>query len=230
MRFPLAAALALALSAPALAQTAPSAPAEPTASAAPGNAVGCERRQANLGGVGRASVVAFTGPILGDRVCATVANVSLDGVAARIAGAPPADALAVASLADGSGGTLALVGDTPAVAPASAAPADGATVAVGPFVIAPGGQIPSFGGDTQAEPRVVLAYAGARLLLIGTSPVALVDLARALRDQPDLFGADAVERAVVLASGSDASLALNAADGPFGTAPQAARYLVLTKR
>lgn len=229
MHVPFAALLALAL-------VPLPAPAAPAAEPAPSTA--CERRQANLGGVGRASVVAFTGPILGDRVCATIANASLDGVTARIADVAPADALAVAPLGNGAGASLSFSGDTPAVIPAGAAlPASDATApmgrasaAVGPFVIAPGGQIPNFGGDTQAEPRVVLAYAGQRLLLIGTSPVALVDLARALRDQPDLFGADAVERAVVLAHGSDAGLALNTADGPIGTMPQAARYLVLAKR
>ncbi len=226
-----AAVLSLALATPALAQTAP-----PAASAVPGAepapAASCERRQANLGGVGRASVVAFTGAIFGDRVCATVANVSLDGVAARITDTPAAEALAVAPLGNGTGATLVLAGDTPAVVPAGAAPpaADAAAAAVGPFVIAPGGQIPNFGGDTTAEPRAVLAYAGQRLLLIGTSAVTLVDLARALRDQPDLFGADAVERAVVLAGGARASVVLYAADGTLGTAAPAARYLILLKR
>ncbi len=76
----------------------------------------------------------------------------------------------------------------------------------------------------------MLAYAGQRLLVIGTSPVALVDLARALRDQPDLFGADAVERAVVLAGGTDASLLLRGADGTLGALAPTARYLVLIKR
>ncbi|MEA2665000.1 MAG: hypothetical protein QOI11_1944 [Candidatus Eremiobacteraeota bacterium] len=233
-----AAVLSLAFAAPAPAQTAPAAAVPPAGAGA------CERRQANLGGVGRASVVAFTGAIFGDRVCATVANLSLDGVTARISDTPPAAALAVAPLASGMGAMLVLSGDALSVVPAGAAlpssnvtaagnvppPAGGASAAVGPFVVAPGGQIPNFGGDTRAEPRIVLAYAGQRLLLIGTSPVTLVDLARALRDQPDLFGADAVERAVVLARGTEASLALNPAEGAFGTASQAARYLTLSKR
>lgn len=229
MRFVLAALIALAF-VPAPASAAPAV--EPALGAA------CERRQANLGGVGRASVVAFTGAIFGDRVCATVANVSLDGVTARIADMPAADALAVAPLGNGAGASLSFSGDTPSVIPNGAAlpassmtaPAGGAGAAVGPFIIAPGGQIPNFGGDTKAEPRVVLAYAGQRLLLIGTSPVTLVDLARALRDQPDLFGADAVERAVVLAAGPHATLLLNGADGVLGSAPQAARYLTFAKR
>jgi hypothetical protein len=240
-----AAVLSLAFAAPALAQSAPvPAPASAAPSAEPSPAGTCERRQANLGGIGRASVVAFTGAIFGDRVCATVANLSLDAVTARISDTPAADALAVAPLASGMGAMLVLSGDALSVVPAGAAPpssnvtatgnlpppAGGASAAVGPFVVAPGGQIPNFGGDTRAEPRIVLAYAGQRLLLIGTSPVTLVDLARALRDQPDLFGADAVERAVVLARGSEASLALNPAEGAFGTASQAARYLTLSKR
>ncbi len=57
---------------------------------------------------------------------------------------------------------------------------------------------------------------GSRLLVIGFSPVALGDLARVLRDQPDLFGADAIERAVVLAGGAAAGLTVNAADGQLG--------------
>ncbi len=221
--------LVLALAAPAGAQTVP-APA-PASSAAPAAASPCEPRQANLGGIGRAGVVGFTGAVFGDRVCATVANLALDAVAPQLAASPPADALVVAPLGNGAGATLLLAGGGLALVPAGAAPPGGdASAPVGPFVIAPGGLIPSFGGDTEALPRVVLAYAGTRLLLIGTSPVALADLARALRDQPDLFGADAVERAAVLASGASASLALRAGDGPLGTPGPAARYLVLAKR
>ncbi len=227
-----AAVLSLALAAPALAQTAPA----PAPSASPDGASACAPRQTGLGGIGRASVVAFTGAIFGDRVCATVANLSLDGVAPAVTDAPADDALAVAPLAGGAGATLALSGYTLAVVPADASaanatpPAANTTAPIGPFVIAPGGQIPNFGGDTKAEARVVLAYAGPRLLLIGTTAVTLVDLARALRDQPDLFGADAVERAVVLAGGARASLLLRTADGALGTQAVAARYLTLGKR
>ena len=85
-------------------------------------------------------------------------------------------------------------------------------------MVAPGGVIPSFGADTAEAPRVVLAFAGQRVLLIGTTPVALVDLAQELRSQPDLFGADAIERAVILASGPDAALSLRSDDGNFGAA------------
>jgi hypothetical protein len=229
MRFVATALAVLALATPALAQTAPAAPPPSTTPRAePAPAAACERRQANLGGIGRASVVAFTGAIFGDRVCATVANVSLDGVAARIGDMPATDALAVAPLGNGAGATLVLSGDTLALVPGTATSL--VSAAVGPFVIAPGGQMPNFGGDIQAMPRVVLAYAGQRMLLIGTSPVTLVDLARALRDQPDLFGADAVERAAVLAAGSRANLALTTADGTLGTLAPATRYLSLLKR
>lgn len=217
MRTAIAAALfALALCAPAGAQ-----------SPAP-----CEPKQALLGGIGRASVVAFTGAVFGDRVCATVATIAIDGFAAALAPAPGASALIDASLGTGSGATLvvspfavsALAADTPA-------PAGAATASVGPFVVAPGGTIPNFNGDTASLPRVVLAFAGQNLLLVGTTNVTLVDLAKALRDQPDLFGADTVERAVVLASGPNAALTLRTADGTFGSgAMPAANVLELTKR
>ncbi|HZW54223.1 MAG TPA: hypothetical protein VFF00_09320 [Candidatus Elarobacter sp.] len=201
----IAAVLALSLSAPALGQNAP--PAGPP----------CAARQANLGGIGRASVVAFTGPVFGAPVCATVANLSIDAFAARIAGAPSSDALVAAALTNGGSITL---------------PLEGATMSdLGPYVVAPGGVIPSFGGDTSEAPRVVLAYAGQRVLVIGTSPVALVDLARVLRVQSSLFGTDAVERAIVLASGPDAAIMLNTADGVFGaTSIATPRMLLLIKR
>jgi hypothetical protein len=77
----------------------------------------------------------------------------------------------------------------------------------------------------------VLAYAGQRVLVIGTSPVALVDLARALRAQSSLFGTDAVERAIVLASGPNAALSLHTADGVFGApAVSTLKVLLLIKR
>ena len=180
-------------------------------------AAACERREANLGGIGRASVVAFTGPVFGGRVCATVANLSIDAFTARLADATSDDALVTAAVTPGGNVTL---------------PLDGATVTgIGPYVVAPGGVFPSFGGDVAEVPRVVLAYAGQRVLVIGTTAVALVDLARILRTEPDLFGADAVERAVVLASGPNAALSLRTADGLFG-APAIAtpRVLLLIKR
>jgi|GEM_PF-3496362 len=176
----------------------------------------CEPREANLGGIGRAGVVAFTGPIFGERVCATFANLSIDAFSARLAAAPADDALVAAAVGGGGQLTLAL---------------EGATLeGVGPYVIAPGGAFPSFGGDTSEAPRVVLAYAGQRVLVIATTAVALVDLARILRSEPDLFGADAVERAVLLAGGPGASLALNTASGRIGTPPTTARVLLLIKR
>ena len=197
------AALVLLLTAPALAQSEP--------------APACAPRQMQLGGIGRASVVGFTGPVFGAPVCATVANLSFDGFTARVAEAPSADALVTAALT--GGGSLSL-------------PLEGATVSgAGPWVVAPGGVIPDFGGDTAEAPRVILAYAGQRVLVIGTTPVALVDLAKELRTHPDRFGADAVERAVVLASGANAALMLRGDDGIVGAqAVQTPKVLLLVKR
>jgi hypothetical protein len=180
-------------------------------------AAACERREATLGGIGRASVFAFTGPVFGGRVCATVANLSIDGFTARLADATSSDALVAAAVTAGGDVTL---------------PLEGATVTgIGPYVVAPGGVFPSFGGDTSEVPRVVLAYAGQRVLVIGTTAVALVDLARILRTEPDLFGADAVERAVVLASGPQAALSLRTGSGIYGAAAIASpRVLLLIKR
>ena len=220
-----AAALAVLVSAPAFAQTPAAPPAVPSAPSAapaaspplPGRAA-CEARQSTLaGGIGRAMVVAFTGPVFGAHVCATVANLAFDGFTARIADAPSGDAVVTAALGDGGAVTL---------------PLEGATVTgAGPYVVAPGGVFPSFGGDTAEAPRVVIAYAGQRVLIIATTPVALVDLARALRDHPGVFDADAIERAVVIASGPNAALSLRTADGTFGAASVTGpRVLLLIKR
>lgn len=212
-----AAALALSLSsaAPAFAQTAPAQ--LPAQSGSPSAPSPCEPRQAALGGIGRAMVVAFTGPVLGARVCATVVNLAFDGFTARIADAPSSDAVVTAALTGGGDVSLALQGAT--------------VTGAGPYVVAPGGVLPSFGGDTSEAPRVVLAYAGQRVLVIATTAVSLVDLARSLRDHPGLFDADAVERAVVIASGPSAALSVRTADGTLG-APSVAtpRTLVLLKR
>lgn len=201
-------AAALAAPAPAPAQQPPAAPPATVLAA-------CDPHETNLGGIGRASVVAFTGPIFGARVCATVANLSFDGFTARVAAAPSSDALVTAALGDGGSAAL---------------PVEGVSV-TGQFLIAPGGAIPAFGADTAEVPRVVVAYAGQRVLVIGTTAVALVDLARALRDRPGLFNADAVERAVVIASGPDAALSLRGDDGIVG-APSVttARLLLFMKR
>ena len=188
----------------------------PAFAQSPPPAATCEPRAAGIGGIGRASVIAFTGPVFGARVCATVANLAIDAFTARLADAPAADALVTAAV--GAGGEVTL-------------PLEGATVSgIGPYVIAPGGVFPSFGGDTSEVPRVVFAYAGQRVLVIGTTAVALVDLARILRTEPDLFGADAVERAVLLDSGPDAALQLNTAAGRFGALPNTVRVLSLIKR
>ena len=90
--------------------------------------------------------------------------------------------------------------------------------------------IPAFGADTAELPRVVLAYSGQRTFIIATTPVALVDLAKELRTQPGAFGADAFERAVILASGPNAALSLRTADGMVGTSVTTPRVLVLIKR
>ncbi|MEO7040619.1 MAG: hypothetical protein ABI186_11380 [Candidatus Elarobacter sp.] len=222
-------ALSLAVSAAAGAQT-PQPAAVPTTAASPlpggPTAEPCEPREANLAGIGRASVVAFTGAIFRERVCATVANVALDAFEARTI--DPSAAAAPATPGAGVPFADAVLGDGGSVTFALA----GASVSgVGPYVVEPGGRFPSLNGDTAAQPRVVLAYAGARLLLIATTPVALADLARVLRDQPDLFGADAVERAVVLASGPSATLSLQTDEGTFGQAAAGARrVLEFTKR
>jgi hypothetical protein len=187
--------------------------AQPAASPPP-----CAPRAANLGGIGRASVVAFTGPVFGAPVCATVANLAFDGFSARVTDAPPGDALVTAALGSGGGDVTLPLGDL-------------TLTGVGPYVVAPGGVVNGFGGDTSEAQRVVLAYAGQRVLVIGTSPVALLDLARILRTQPALFGSDAVERAVLLASGPAATVSLSTSDGLFGVVPTGTpRTLVFIKR
>jgi hypothetical protein len=204
MRHAVAGLLVLLLAAPALAQS-PS----PVGAA-------CEARDTTLGGIGRVTVFAFTGPVFGGRVCATVANLASDLFTARVTDAPAADALVTAALT-GGGDVTAPVGD-------------GAVTGAGPYVIAPGGVIPAFGADTAEVPRVVLAYSGQRTFLIATTPIALVDLAKELRTQPGAFGADAFERAVILASGPNAALSLRTADGTLGSNVATPRVLVLMKR
>ncbi|MEA2785549.1 MAG: hypothetical protein QOF71_1653, partial [Candidatus Eremiobacteraeota bacterium] len=71
---------------------------------------------------------------------------------------------------------------------------------------------------------------GQRTFLIATTPVALVDLAKELRTQPGAFGADAFERAVILASGPAAAMSLRAADGTLGTNVGTPRILLIIKR
>ncbi|HYZ14911.1 MAG TPA: hypothetical protein VE591_00870 [Candidatus Acidoferrum sp.] len=217
--------LTLALSATAAAQ---SPTPVPSPSAAPTGAAGCQARTALLGGIGRASIVAFTGKIFGDHVCATVANLATDSFTASLGPSAAPQALVSAAVAGGTGAALS-VGPSGSLALVPGA-AETGSVAVGPVLIAPGGRLAVEGGDANALPRVVLAYAGQRVLVIGTSPVTLVDLARVLRDQPDLFGADAFERAVVLTSGPAATLSLQTDAGVFGSPPAAAQVLSLIKR
>lgn len=191
---------------PAFGQTAPS---------ASGGTV-CDARETTLGGIGRVTVFAFTGPVFGGRVCATVANLASDLITARVAAATTDDALVTAALT-GGGDVSAPVGDM-------------SVTGAGPYVIAPGGVIPAFGADTAELPRVVLAYAGQRTFLIATTPIALVDLAKELRTQPGAFGADAFERAVILASGPDAALSLRTAVGTVGYTVATTRVLIIMKR
>ena len=199
-------ALALAPGGPVFGQTTPS---------ASGSAL-CEARETTLGGIGRVTVFAFTGPVFGGRVCATVANLASDLITARVADATSDDALVTAALS-GGGDVSAPVGDV-------------SVTGAGPYVIAPGGVIPAFGTDTAELPRVVLAYSGQRTFLIATTPIALVDLAKELRTQPGAFGADAFERAVILASGPAAGMSLRTAVGTVGYAAATARVLVIIKR
>ncbi len=195
--------LTLALTGRAPAQTAPAAPA----------GAACEARETTLGGIGRVTVFAFTGPVFGGRVCATVANLASDLITARIGDAAADDALATIALTGGGAVSVPL--------------GDAVVAGTGPYVIAPGGVIPAFGSDTAELPRVVLAFSGQRTFVIATSPVALVDLAKALRTQPGMFGADAFERAVILASGPNAALSLRTADGTVGAPAVATPHVLL---
>jgi hypothetical protein len=171
----------------------------------------------NLGGIGRAGVVAFTGPISGAPACATFANVASDGFDARVGDAAASDALVAATTGTGGEVTVPL--------------RDTALSGVGPYVVAPGGGFPPSNGDVGEASRIVLAFAGPRVLLIATTPVELVDLTRVLRDRPDLFGADAVERAVVIATGPQAALSLRTDSGTIGApAVVAPSVLSLVKR
>lgn len=198
MRFALTAALLLALAAPAAAER-------------------CDVRQASLGSAGRAGIVAFTTAVHGTPVCALYANLALDGVSARAGDAP--GALIAAAVTPGTGAMLTIGGDAPGLAIAAAGtPAPTGAFAVGPFAIAPGGVFPPSGGDSAEVPRVVIGYAGARLVVLRTSPIALIDLTRILREQPDLFGADAFERAAIVASGSAATMQVRTPSGTLGDA------------
>ncbi len=198
-------ALILLADSPAAAQTSP-------AAGAP-----CTPRQTNLGGIGRAGVVAFTAPVSRAPVCATFANVAFDGFEAQLGASAPDDALIAAAVIPGGDVTVAL---------------EGATLSgVGPYVVTPGGGFPDAAGDVAEAPRVVLAFSGPRVLLIATTPVELVDLTVVLRSMPDLFGADAVERAVVLASGPGAALRLRGDGGSIGpSAIATAAVLSISKR
>ena len=209
MRPTLAAVLSLLLAVPGVAGPALAQTAQPGAPA-------CDARETTVGGIGRVTVFAFTGPVFGGRVCATVVNLGSDQFVARVADAPSDDALVTAALT-GGGSVTAPLGDV-------------AVTGAGPYVVAPGGAFPSFGSDTAELPRVVLAYSGQRTFLIATTPVALVDLAKELRSQPGAFGADAFERAVILASGPNAAMSLRTADGTVGALVATPRVLLLMKR
>jgi hypothetical protein len=194
MRPPIAVfALVLALGTPAYAQA-----------PAGANNPPCAPHETNLGGIGRAGVVTFTGAISGATVCAVFANVAFDGFDAHLGDAPAPEAVIASAVSTGGDVTIELAGTTLSGA--------------GPYVVAPGGNFPESTGDVSEAAHVVLAFAGQRVLLIATTPLELVDLTRVLRDRPDLFGADAVERAVVIASGPNAVLSLHADGGVIGAA------------
>ncbi len=213
-------ALSLAAARSAVAQTTP--PASP-------GPIPCIRQDVPLaGGIGRASVVAFTGAVYGQRVCALVANLASDGFAAVIAASPSGDAVVTAAVMKGTGASIAARPSGLVLGPADAAAAD--ANAVGPFVVAPGGSFPGFGNDTTEVPRVVLAYAGQRVLLVRTTAVTLTDLAHALREQPDIFGSDAAERAVILASGDDAAMEVRTTGGTLGTPVRTPLTLLIKQR
>jgi len=192
----------------------------------------CMTRDIGLGGVGRARVVSFTGAGSEEQVCALVATFAADGVRARIVeGTDREGALLAAALTPGRGATLIVRDGVLAVSPAgSTSGEDPAGVAVGPFVVPPGGGFPSASGDPSSVARVVLAYAGSRIAVFQTTPVTVIDLALALRDQPDLFGIDAPELAVILASGSSAALELHTDLGTLGSPVATSRALILVRR
>jgi|HubBroStandDraft_1064217.scaffolds.fasta_scaffold50524_2 hypothetical protein len=204
--------------------------AAPTAPAAAPPGPPCPIGTQVLGAIGRATVVAFTGPVFGDRVCALAVNLAFDGYRAALA-AGPGQAMIDAAVAPGTGAALTIAGDgTLRLAPGQVPDANPDALDVGPFVIAPGGAFAAPAGQTDAAPRVVLAYAGPRVLLLATSAVTLIDLARILQDQPDLFGIGAPERAVVLASGAGATLAIHAPAVTLGTPPATAQVVEMAPR
>ncbi len=216
-------ALSLAAGQSAFAQTPP--PASP-------GAVPCVHQDVPLaGGIGRASVVTFTGAVYGQRVCALVANLASDGFAAAVTASASDDAVVTAAVMRGVGASITAAPSGLALRPLDAAGTGAAGAnAVGPFVIAPGGSFPGFGKDTTEVPRVVLAYAGQRILLVRTTAVTLTDLAHALREQPDIFGSDAAERAVILASGDDAVMQVRTADGTLGAPVRTPLTLLIKQR
>jgi len=183
-----------------------------------------------LGAIGRATVVAFTGPVFGERVCALAANLAFDGYRAGLA-AGPGQAMIDAAVVPGTGAALTVAPDGALrLAPGQVPDANPDTLEVGPFVIAPGGAFATPAGQTDETPRVVLAYAGPRVLVLATTAVTLVDLTRILQDQPDLFGIGAPERAVVLASGAAATLAIHASTVTLGTPPATAQVVEIAPR
>jgi len=199
--------------------------------AAPAPAAPCERRDVALdGGFGRASAVSFTGAVSGDRICALVVNLAGDGFSASL-GAAPADAAVVsAAVVPGAGAVLAARASGLSLVASSGGPTPAGALGVGPFVVEPGGTFPSFDGDAADVPRVVLAYAGQRVIVIRTTAGTLLDLAHALREAPALFGADAAERAVVLAGGDAAALQVRTDAGTIGTQVTTAVQLQFVKR
>ncbi len=180
------------------------------------SAESCIATAANLGGIGRARIVAFTAPVSTVRACATVAVLNPGTYTAALV--DPSEAISgtplVVADADSEGRDMVKLGS-------AAFP--------GRWAIAPGGAFPDdVAGDTTAASRVVIVFAGQQTLLVATSPVTMVDLTRILRDQPDLFGADSVERALVIASrtGTAPIAALQTDAGVFSEAEPAASSTV----
>jgi hypothetical protein len=220
--------LAIALLALALAaDTMPAAAQQSPPPAAPA----CTRTDATVaGGIGRATIVAFTGSVTGARVCALVVNLAFDVFSSSLEAAPGPDDAVTASVGAGKGAVVATGPQGLNLIPAASDPPAATAATVGPFVVEPGGAFPSLGGDTSEVPRVVLGYAGPRVVLIRTTAVSLLDLAHALRDHPDLFGTDAFERAAVIAGGETAALSVRTADGSLLGTPPAGRVLGIMKR
>lgn len=94
-------------------------------------------------------------------------------------------------------------------------PLDGIAFAIqtGPFLIKPGGIVGVYEAATKEERRTVVALACNKdLLVISTSAVSLRDLAVLLKDRPEVFGVDKIDRALNLDGGRSTALSLRLPD------------------